>query len=107
MPSCCHTCLHTWLLHASSTDAQVGAENLRLPPHPTPRLAQHDDAVTSTTAATMHEIVDGKATPDGCPVVATMFVDIVANQCDKTMDLYNAGFEIADHTLHHIDVRLG
>lgn len=52
----------------------------------------------------MHTIVDGKATSDGCPVVATMFVDIVANQCDKTVDLYNAGFEIADHTLHHIDV---
>ncbi|KAL4427129.1 hypothetical protein ABPG77_001133 [Micractinium sp. CCAP 211/92] len=67
-------------------------------------LFTHDDAVTTTTASTMHEIVDGKATSDGCPVVATLFIDIVANECDKTMDLYNAGFEVADHTLHHIDL---
>ncbi|KAL4459141.1 hypothetical protein ABPG75_014006 [Micractinium tetrahymenae] len=79
-----------------------------LSPEDTPQfvLFTHDDAVTSTTDSTMHSIVDGQATSDGCPVVATMFIDIVANQCDKTVDLYNAGFEIADHTVHHIDLNL-
>ncbi|KAL4420561.1 hypothetical protein ABPG75_010217 [Micractinium tetrahymenae] len=77
-----------------------------LDPADTPQfvLLTHDDSITSKTAAAVHSIAGGKATADGCPVVATMFTSLDSNQCSLTSSLYSAGCEIADHTAHHLDL---
>lgn len=68
-------------------------------------LFTHDDAVTSTTYELMTEVTGGQESLDGCPAVATMFTLVTGNDCESMVDLYNAGFEIADHTHSHVSLK--
>ncbi|KAI7844629.1 hypothetical protein COHA_001719 [Chlorella ohadii] len=71
-------------------------------------LFTHDDAVTEDTHTLMLEVTEGrKSATNACPAVATMFVTTAnaANDCELMMDLYQKGYEIADHTLSHLSVR--
>ncbi|PRW60004.1 polysaccharide deacetylase [Chlorella sorokiniana] len=71
-------------------------------------LFTHDDAVAEDTHTLMLAVTDGqKSATNDCPAVATMFVTTAngANDCELMMDLYNKGYEIADHTLSHLSVR--
>ncbi|EFN51596.1 hypothetical protein CHLNCDRAFT_139978 [Chlorella variabilis] len=64
-------------------------------------LFTHDDAVLSSTHELMKSVTDGRSF-SGCPATATLFVATqIGNDCDLMMDLYNSGYEVADHTQTH------
>ncbi|PSC74020.1 polysaccharide deacetylase [Micractinium conductrix] len=77
-----------------------------LAPADTPQfvLFTHDDALTSTTNAAFHTVLDGKRSANGCPAAATFFTTSDYTDCTLTKALHDAGHEIADHTVHHYDL---
>lgn len=78
-----------------------------LDPKNTPQfvLFTHDDAIMQDTYDAMTSVTDGQASLDGCPAVATMFTLVTGNDCELTAKLYDAGYEIADHTHSHKSVK--
>lgn len=90
-------------------DAQV-APSLRAPgglgPAATPQfvLLTHDDSVSHETHAMMQSLTAGKRTASGCNLTATMFVCtncFAQTDCALVRDLYDGGYEIADHSINH------
>lgn len=69
-----------------------------------PLLLQHDDGVDSEARKAMLGIAKGRETPNGCPVTATMFTLLDPDgwtSCEEVVAMYEAGFEVADHTTLH------
>ena len=66
---CLPSCIHP--VHRLQLQPALGqrSPNHRLQP---PRV-QHDDALTSTTNAAFHTVLDGKRSANGCPAAATFF----------------------------------
>ncbi|EFN55781.1 hypothetical protein CHLNCDRAFT_145232 [Chlorella variabilis] len=67
-------------------------------------LFTHDDGVDSEARKAMLGIAKGRETPNGCPVTATMFTLLDPDgwtSCEEVVAMYEAGFEVADHTTLH------
>lgn len=67
-------------------------------------LFSHDDGLASYSADFMLEVTEGNTAAQGCPVTATMFVSDTGTDCSVVMDLYNKGYEMADHTKNHVSL---
>ncbi|KAL4421300.1 hypothetical protein ABPG75_010591 [Micractinium tetrahymenae] len=63
-------------------------------------LFTHDDAVNSESYAAVRSIANGREI-NGCPITATMFTKVDGTECSDLVDLYNSGFEVADHSITH------
>ncbi|KAL4420271.1 hypothetical protein ABPG77_005611 [Micractinium sp. CCAP 211/92] len=77
-----------------------------LPPAATPQfvLLTHDDSIPSSSYAMLKSLTAGKRTASGCPLVGTLFVCTQCysrNDCGAVRDLWEGGFEVADHSVHH------
>jgi len=64
-------------------------------------LLTFDDAVNELNREFYSRLFDGRTNPDGCPVAATMFVSHEWTDYAQVEDLYQAGHEIASHTVTH------
>ncbi|KAL4424580.1 hypothetical protein ABPG77_009164 [Micractinium sp. CCAP 211/92] len=63
-------------------------------------LFTHDDAVNSVSYDAVRSVADGREV-NGCPITATMFVKVQGTDCSDLLDLYDSGFEVADHSITH------
>ncbi|KAL4421045.1 hypothetical protein ABPG77_007520 [Micractinium sp. CCAP 211/92] len=78
-----------------------------LDPKDTPQFVifTHDDAIMQDTYNAMTSVTNGQASLDGCPAVATMFTLVTGTDCELAVKLFDAGYEIADHTITHRSVK--
>lgn len=62
-----------------------------------------DDAVNAVNAAQYDLLFDGLTNPDGCPATGTFFLSHEYTDYVRVNSLYNAGHEIALHSVTHGD----
>lgn len=56
----------------------------------------------SFARAAIAPVIDGLKNPNGCPVPVTFFTMKSQTPCDEVLAAYNAGHEIATHTVSHL-----
>ncbi|KAL4424966.1 hypothetical protein ABPG77_002851 [Micractinium sp. CCAP 211/92] len=64
-------------------------------------LLTHDDGVSRSSRDMLRAITDGRRAPNGCPLTATLFAKIGNTDCKALTELYQLGYEVADHTFQH------
>ncbi|KAL4457862.1 hypothetical protein ABPG75_012727 [Micractinium tetrahymenae] len=74
-----------------------------LPRERTPQfiLLTHDDGVSRSSRDMLRAITDGRQSPNGCPLTATLFAKIGNTDCKALRELYQLGYEVACHTVQH------
>lgn len=64
-------------------------------------LLTHDDGVNRAAKDLLRSVTDGRQTANGCPLTATLFAKTANTDCKSLLELYEAGYEVADHTVNH------
>lgn len=103
------------LLQVSAAAAQSGGIRASVTPPLSPNSANpqfilltNDDSVTRGVFDVLTSVTNGRKSLTGCAAAATLFAvgrRDWGQDCSLVKKLYNAGYEIADHTQSHISLR--
>ncbi|PRW32547.1 polysaccharide deacetylase isoform A [Chlorella sorokiniana] len=103
------------LLQVAAAAAQAGSTKASVTPPFSPNSANpqfilltNDDSVTQGVYNALTSVTTGRKSLTGCAAAATLFAvgrRDWGQDCALVKKLYNAGYEVADHTQNHISLR--